>query len=244
MHKAGSLLFLGTLVVGLGQPLPAQSQAAKLVNIDGIVVDDARAPVPSAELSLTQDGQAVRSVRSGADGRFSFVGVPARPGSITVRRLGYQMRTIPVDMISLTSGRPLEFALEAVASDIEPVMVDASSGRMAEFSAHRRNSSFGHFFDQRDIQKLSPRYVSDLFRTVPGATIQVASGIGNRVMLRGCRPRIWVNGVRTVNTEIDEVARPSEIDGIEIYPSSAGTPPQYFDRENRACGTVVVWTRR
>jgi len=76
------------------------------------------------------------------------------------------------------------------------------------------------------------------------AQVLVASGIGNRVLLRGCRPRIWVNGVRTVNAEVDEVAAPSEIDGLEIYPSIAGTPAQYMDRENRGCGTVIIWTRR
>jgi hypothetical protein len=127
---------------------------------------------------------------------------------------------------------------------VDPVIVDADGGRMQEFQDHRRTSSFGHFFDQKDIQKLSPRFVSDLFRGVPGATLQTGSGIGNKVKLRECTPRVWVNGVRTVNAEIDEVARPSEVEGIEIYPSWAGTPPQYMDRENRACGTVVIWTRR
>jgi outer membrane receptor for ferrienterochelin and colicin len=150
---------------------------------------------------------------------------------------------MPVD-ISASNNPSLQVALEEVAEDLDPVTVDATSGRMAEFTNHRENSSFGHFFDQRDIQKLAPRFLSELFRGIPGAQVSVASGIGNRVTLRGCRPRIWVNGVRTVNTEVDEVAAPSEVDGIEIYPSMAGTPAQYMDRENRACGTVVMWTRR
>ncbi|MEA2706577.1 MAG: hypothetical protein QOH22_1365 [Gemmatimonadaceae bacterium] len=217
--------------------------AAKLVTVEGIVTDGEKAPIQDAQLSLRPLGQVARLARSGNDGRFSFDAVPVGAGSITVKRMGYRLRTLPIDITS--SGSPsLELALEEIAADLDPVTVDASSGRMAEFTNHRQNSSFGHFFDQRDIQKIAPRFTSELFRAIPGAALSVASGIGNRVLLRGCRPRIWVNGVRTVNAEVDDVASPSEIDGLEIYPSMAGTPAQYMDRENRACGTVVIWTRR
>lgn len=246
MRIARSIFLLGGLVATLQSSLFAQgaSPQQKAPSIGGVVLDDARAPVPSAQVALTQDGRVVSSVRSESDGRFTFANVAARPGSITVRRMGFQLQTIPVDIIAVTSGKPLEISLQSVASPVEPVIVDAAGGRMAEFANHRQNSSFGHFFDQKDIQRIAPRHASELFRTVPGAQVQVASGIGNRILLRGCRPRIWVNGVRTVNAEVDEVAAPSEIDGLEIYPSIAGTPAQYMDRENRACGTVVIWTRR
>lgn len=246
MRMTPSLYLLGSLVMTVQSSLPAQEAPPpmRVATVAGVVLDDAREPVPSAEVALTQDGRVVSSIRSESDGRFTFSNVAARPGSITVRRLGFRLQTIPVDLIAVTSGKPLEVSLEALASPIEPIIVDAAGGRMAEFAAHRQNSSFGHFFDQRDIQRIAPRFASELFQTIPGAQVQVSSGIGNRILLRGCKPRIWVNGVRTVNTEVDEVAAPSEIDGIEIYPSMAGTPAQYMDRENRACGTVVIWTRR
>ncbi|HEV7837739.1 MAG TPA: carboxypeptidase regulatory-like domain-containing protein [Gemmatimonadaceae bacterium] len=216
----------------------------KLVTIAGTVVDDDHTPVASAELGLKLNGRTQVLTRSDNAGRFSFADVPLAPGSITVRRLGYHLRTVTLDMVKLNAGEPIELALETVAAEVEPVVIDATTGRMNEFTDHRNQSAFGHFFDQTDIQKIKPRFVSELFRTVPGATIHVSSGIGNTVKLRGCRPRIWVNGVRTVNSEVDEVAAPSEIDGMEVYPSWAGTPAQYMDRENRACGTIVIWTRR
>ena len=245
MRIARSIVLLGSLVTTLQSSLDAQEASTqKATTIGGVILDDARAPVPSAQVSLTQDGRLVSSIRSESDGRFAFRNVAARPGSITVRRLGFQLQTTPLDIFAVTSGKPLEISLQSLASPVEPVIIDAAGGRMAEFAAHRQNSSFGHFFDQRDIQRIAPRHASELFRTIPGAQILVASGIGNRVLLRGCRPRIWVNGVRTVNAEVDEVAAPSEIDGLEIYPSIAGTPAQYMDRENRGCGTVIIWTRR
>jgi hypothetical protein len=241
-YRASSLFacFMISALSTLGAQLPG---AGQLVAVQGIVTDGEKAPIQDAQLSLKPLGQAARLARSGNDGRFSFEAVPVGSGSITVRRLGYKVRTIPIEITS-SGNQTLDLPLEEVAADLDPVTVDASSGRMAEFTNHRQNSSFGHFFDQRDIQKIAPRFASELFRTIPGAALSVASGIGNRVLLRGCRPRIWVNGVRTVNTEVDDVVSPSEIDGLEIYPSMAGTPAQYMDRENRACGTVVIWTRR
>jgi hypothetical protein len=244
MRTYGAFSLLSCLAVAAMSSLAAQSPGpAKLATVEGIVIDGEKTPIKDAQLSLKPFGQVARLARSGNDGRFSFDAVPVGSGSITVKRMGYRLRTLPIDITS--SGSPsLELALEEIAADLDPVTVDASNGRMVEFTDHRQNSSFGHFFDQRDIQKIAPRFLSELFRNIPGATVSVASGIGNKVLLRGCKPRIWVNGVRTVNTEVDDLAAPSEVDGIEIYPSMAGTPAQYMDRENRACGTVVLWTRR
>jgi hypothetical protein len=53
-----------------------------------------------------------------------------------------------------------------------------------------------------------------------------------------------VDGIKTQDTEVDEVANVDEVAAIEVYPSWAGTPPQYMDRETRACGTIVIWSRR
>ena len=246
MRSACTIILLGSFVLSSGPRLSGQTSTPtqKQVTIEGIVIDSDHAPVASAEVGLRLAAREAVFVRTGSDGRFSFGTVSLIPGTITVRRLGYHVRTVTLDLKKLATEQPLELALETVATDVESVIVDASGGRMAEFQDHRQHSSFGRFFDQNDIRKLSPRFVSELFRNVPGASVQVASGIGNTVRLRGCRPRIWVNGAKTQDAEIDELTQPSEIDGIEIYPSWAGTPPQYMDRENRACGTVVLWTRR
>src|SRR3954471_15154823 len=126
--------------------------ARKLPTLEGIVVDDAKAPIANAQLSLTPYGEAPRLTRSGTDGHFSFESVPNGAGSITVKRIGYKLRTLPID-IAAVDNPSLEVALGTVAEDLDPVNIDGSTGRMAEFQAHRQNSSFGHFFDQADIQR-------------------------------------------------------------------------------------------
>jgi hypothetical protein len=243
MRCSKALVLLGCLILS-GSPLAAQAQpAAKLVTIAGIVVEGTD-PVPSAEVGLTLNGMKQVLVRSGADGRFTFSDVPLGPGKLSVRRMGYRARSLPLDMVKIGAGQPVRIDLESLANEMDTVTVEAMKGRMEEFYNHKANSSFGYFIDQPEIRKRAPRFVSELFRTIPGARIQVSRRIGNTVTLRGCQPRIWVDGVRTQDTELDEVANVDEVAALEVYPSWAGTPPQYMDRETRACGTIIVWSRR
>jgi hypothetical protein len=243
MRRGTSLVFLGCLIVSASRLAAQDRPAAKPVTIEG-VVSEGDTPVSSAEVGLTLDGMKQVFVRSGSDGRFAFSGVPLGPGKIMVRRLGYRARTITLDMVKVRAGEPLKIDLESTASEMDTVTVEAMKGRMEEFYNHKNKISFGYFIDQPEIRKRAPRYVSELFRTIPGARIQVSRRIGNTVTLRGCQPRIWVDGVRTQDTELDEVANVDEVAAIEVYPSWAGTPPQYMDRESRACGTIIIWSRR
>jgi outer membrane receptor for ferrienterochelin and colicin len=116
-------------------------------------------------------------------------------------------------------------------------------GKLREFFEHRdQRASFGRFFMQHEIRKIGVTSPSDLFRSVPGIVISTASG-GNTIRIRGCQPMVWVDGQRVPGAELDEVIHASEIAAIEFYPSNAGIPAPYVERENRLCGSVLVWTR-
>lgn len=223
----------------------ALAQTSTPVTLNGIVVgEDDHAPLPDAVIGLQRRGQTLYSIRSGSDGRFAFADISPGAASITVRRLGYQPRRVDVDISTSTAKEPLELALVPVATDIEAVTIEGASGKMQAFNDRRARSSFGYFFDQNDIRKKSPRYVSELFRTIPGARLRASRRSGNILELRNCTPRIWLDGVRTDDAEIDELISPSEIAGMEIYPSFAGVPAEYMDKENRACGVILVWSRQ
>lgn len=241
MRIGSSLLLLCTLTAA---PLFAQSQQpVKIVTIEGVVVDGADTPIPSAEIGLTLDGAPAVFARADDKGKFSFTDVRLGPGKLIVRRMGYRVRTIPLDLYKVSAGTPLKIDLESLANELDTVNIEAT-GRMEEFYFHKQTSNFGYFIDTPEIKKKNPRFVSELFREIPGARIQVSRRIGNTVTLRGCQPRIWVDGVKTTDTEVDEIANVDEVAAIEVYPSWAGTPPQYMDRETRACGTIVIWSRR
>jgi hypothetical protein len=222
--------------------LGAQTQAARY-EVVGIVVDEGKAPIPSAELALMRQGEPSRTVRSGTDGRFSFTNVRPGPIALTVRRLGYKATSVDVDMSPAGVAPPVEIALEEVASDIDMVVVEGSKGHLKEFYEHKATNNFGKFFERKDIERLARSYASEVLRTVPGAQLEASERTGNHVLLRGCKPIVWVDGMRAVGAELDELARPSDLAGMEVYPSWAGLPIQYQDRDNRMCGVIVVWTR-
>lgn len=240
MVLAGSLFLFPLLSF---RTLGAQMQASPLYEVTGIVVDEGKVPVPSAELVLKRQGEQSRVVRSGTDGRFSFPDVRPGPIALTVRRMGYTARTLNIDVTAAGVASPVEVKLEEIASDIAAVLVEGSKGHLQEFYEHKATSNFAKFFERKDIEKRNPIYLSELLRTVAGASLYASERTGNRIMLRDCKPMVWVDGMRAPGAELDEVARPMDVAGLEVYPSSAGLPPQYQDRNNRMCGAIVVWTR-
>ena len=240
MLLGGSLLLLPLSSFGT---LGAQMQSSALYEVNGIVVDAGKAPVPSAELVLKRQGDQNRVVRSGNDGRFSFPDVRSGAIALTVRRMGYTARTINIDVNAARVAAPVEVELEEIPSDIASVLVEGSKGHLQEFYEHKANSNFAKFFERKDIEKRNPIYLSELLRAVAGASLYASERTGNRIMLRDCKPMVWVDGMRAPGAELDEVARPMDVAGIEVYPSYAGLPAQYQDRNNRMCGAILVWTR-
>lgn len=221
----------------------ASAQGRVPYPVKGTVTDKAGIAIGSVEIVATHRGQYPRQVRSGEDGRFEFADLVAGPTSITARRLGYKALTLDMYVTTTTPMPELAFVLELVAADVAPVVVNSGAGRLGEFYAHKGNPSFGRFFEQAEIEKRRGGRISDLFRTVPGVTILALNGLGNAVRVRGCQPTVWVDGIRLPGSEVDEVANPTDIAAIEVYTSSAGIPAEYRDRDTRACGVIVLWSR-
>jgi hypothetical protein len=236
---ASALLLLPLLSV---HGLIAQTQSMRRPTVDGIVVDKGKAPVPSAELELKRQGGRSLVARSGDDGRFSFPDVVSGSVALTVRRMGYTAKTINIDVPQAGVVPSVEIELEEIPSDIAAVIVESSKHHLDEFYQRKTNNSFGKFFERDDIQRRNPFYLSEMVSAVSGASIS-SKGAGNRILLRGCQPMVWVDGMRAPGAELDDVARPGDIAGMEVYPSNAGLPAEYQDRNNRMCGAIMVWTR-
>jgi hypothetical protein len=240
------MIVLGGLILLPVRSIHAQTtqpQSSRLLTIEGIVKDAGKAPVQSAELSLWRIGQARRVSRTDSDGKFTFSDLAPGPLSLTVRRLGYRTKSVDLDLTAATAQTPVEIQLEEIASDIDDVVVEAGQDRLREFYEHKANNNFGKFFERKDIEKLARQYSSEVLRVVPGARLEASERNGNRVLLRGCKPIVWIDGMRATNAEVDDLSRPSDLEGMEVYPSWAGLPAQYQDRDNRMCGVIVLWTR-
>ena len=111
MRSGNPLLLLCSLLVSASAATAQGQPARKVVTVEGVVVDGASAPIPSAEVGLTLEGSPTVFVRAGNDGKFSFSNVAAGPGKLTVRRMGYRVRTIPLDMYKVNAGEPLVLKL-------------------------------------------------------------------------------------------------------------------------------------
>jgi carboxypeptidase family protein/TonB-dependent receptor-like protein len=224
---------------------PSPPRAAAVYVLKGIVTDTAGQPIPGAEILLSNPTDGVRTMRSEVDGRFEFRGLRAVPVAVRARRLGYRAQSGPVRL------RPdtvpfLTFILHVMPTDIDGVVVDGSvddsKGRLAEFYEHKLQSRFGYFIERAEIERRSPQHISELLRSLRGVHLAPNGSIGNRVLVRGCRPMVWLNGLRVPDAEVDEIAQPGDVDALEVYVSMAGMPARLVDLVGK-CGAVVIWTR-
>ena len=234
--------FLGLVALTASATLGAQT-ASPRYTVRGVVYDDASAPIPNARLSLSRDGEATRLLDAGADGKFSFESVA--PGQVTLRarRLGYKVAELQVAVDATTSGKSYALQMTEVPSEVAEVIVEGSKGHLQEFYEHKANNNFAKFFERKDIEKQNPAFLSELLRSVAGASLSASPRSGNAITMRNCKPMVWVDGMRAPGAELDDVARPMDVAGLEVFPSNAGLPPQYQDRNNRMCGAILVWTR-
>jgi hypothetical protein len=212
--------------------------------VSGVVKDAVGTPIPEVEVGVVTGERLQQFVITGQDGKFLLSGVRAGVIPVRFRRLGYAMQVMEIDARNPASST-LEIVLRTAPGELEDVMIAANDqARLREFYEHKsQRGSYAKFYEQDEIRRRGVMYTSELFRSMPGISIKTSGSGGNSIRIRGCQPMVWVDAQRIPNAELDEVASPSDIAGIEFYTSMAGTPAQYMDRTNRACGTVLVWTR-
>ena len=225
-------------------------------NIRGIVTDSAGYPLPNVEVRIMEAG---RMARTNVEGRFAIDRISLRIVDLTVRRLGYEVRSVRVSLIN-GEGDSLRIVLRAEPLRLNAVEIEEKEEQHPFFAEYekRRERGVGAFITVKDLEKLNTSYPSDAFRRLPGMRfVQVTGGMGVRFMstlsmTRGprggagggeCVPTIWVDGQAAPGMEIDEI-RSQDIFGIEIYRGASTTPAQFAKAGLAQCGAIVVWTRR
>jgi hypothetical protein len=177
------------------------------VSVQGLVVDQGtREPLEYAAVSLAPGpaaGAASGTRITDDEGYFVFDSVPPGSYTIVVTLLGYRERR---DTLTVEPGDDLDVL---VPLSVYPVPWIPSWWRsaVATFRASWRASSSGGgsaagpSSPGRTSRQRSPMYFSDLLRMVPGARVSPSARYGQVVTLRGgCRPQLWVDGVRTVTS--------------------------------------------
>jgi hypothetical protein len=238
-----------------GKHVPAQETHVKLI---GRVIDHAsRDPIAGATIRVHEV-----STLSDRQGRF-LVTVPKGAHAVAIEMLGYARREDTIRVVEgTTSDVEIQLSRKPVALPV--ITVVARSDWLAENGLYARKEEGGlngRYITRADIERRSPRALTDLFYDVPGAKVQYL-GIGkqlirfnrtppggltsNRSRVPGCDPAVFVDGQRrvdrspTADPALDDFnfLSPQVIEAIEIY---VGISPIEFKSD---CGAIVIWTRR
>ena len=204
--------------------------------VSGTVHTGKGKPVANADVSVPGTGLSARTPESGV---FSLGGLPAGTQTVEVRAIGFEPTRVAVD---LTRDRltTLDVLLDRPVQTLDVVKV-YGKGRASSILAfeRRRRAGWGRFLTPVDIEKRHAIRVTDLFQTMPGVRV-VPGRFGQTVLVRGCPPTIYLNGMRLgeeAASDLDLLANPTEITAVEVY-TAAGRPAEFW---GSPCGSIVIW---
>ncbi len=157
------------------------------------------------------------------------------------------------DTLTVAPGDTLRLLLRLSASGVETekmVAVVERNGRSEILEDagfyDRQKMGPGLFYTRADFAERKAESVSAFLRTVPGMRA-VERGPGRTAVVSGrggvvCLPRIFVDGTSVATADIDVVATPRDLEGMEVYRGSSEVPVQYGGMRT-PCGAIVMWLR-
>jgi hypothetical protein len=248
-HQAGWLqLVLALMISGTGlqaQSAPSQIPANRR-QLVGVVRDARGATVPDVNVAIPGS-----STRTNARGAFELFTVETDTVTISLRRIGFE----PVDALLSARNRMWDTVvvqLEPTAVVLDKVDITENRTRKAlglRSFEERRSLGLGTYITRADIVERGSFKLSDLLRSkrgvnvIRGGKVRFAShSSGARGTL--CQPDIWLDGVRSLPMEIDELPS-STVEAIELYPYFSTVPIEFqrVGANTTPCGTIAVWSR-
>jgi hypothetical protein len=243
--RAANLSFcVGTIgLLAVARPMIAQP---RLGAVSGVVKDSGGTALENVEVMVMRGG---RAVRTDSAGHFFLAAIPAGKTDIGFRRVAFEPVIVSLRIPS-DDTTDVEIRLGGITPLLPAVIINdhVERSRVLEQFESRRKAGVGYFVTRADIERRRPQQLSDYMRMVPGVRIMPLDN--GRTALRfarnprsNCPPQYFVDGIPTMNFDIDEVL-PGDVEGVELYAGSAGVPPQ-FNRFNGTtiCGTILIWTR-
>jgi len=246
--------------------IPLENAASPLVTRDltlriagpgrvvGRVLDRATGrPVAAASIGVVG---AARRTQTDELGYFSLPEVLPGDHVLEIEHLGFE----PIDqLVSIVADRTVDVNVQLSADPIalEPLVVTALRDRRLEIRGfyERRTwaerTGLGEMLDEEAISRRSPARVSNILREMPGLEIACSGSRQCQIRSRGAgcdQVNVYVNGQLTLGEgrrdplSIDELVRPSEIAGLEVY-TGAGQVPAEFSGVSGRCGAIVIWTK-
>lgn len=231
-------------------PAAAQERTARLHGV--ATRADNKAPVKGVEVIL--QGTEDKTVVTNEKGAFDIKGLFPGRYKVIIRSLGFDPYGT---IVQLADSASLELAIPLRSHPItlQELVTTAERktfGGIQGFEERRKLANGGSFIDAEAIEKSGALYACDLFRRVPGISVQQT---GSRCQLRvrrsqaqslsqgECDPILYVNGGRSVlDLLVENVIPLNSIAAVEVYRGGSQLPAQ-FNTPDAACGVVAIWTK-
>jgi Carboxypeptidase regulatory-like domain len=251
----GFLALRGFSIVGKHDVVAMKSDSGKtkmvargVARVSGKVMDKKGQPLKDARVMLQGGGEVALT---NAAGQFTLDSLPSGTQALQIRRLGYSVTEVAVE---LSAREPAQTTI--TMSDAVPLLptmrVEAAQDKALSDVGYlqRKQTGMGYFMDGNAINKDAITF-ADVMRVAPGLKV-MPLGDGRTYVITDSRNpagngcvNFYVDGTRWTEVtpgDIDTYVRPDELVAVEIYHGSE-TPPQYSTPGMSSCATVVAWTR-
>ncbi|HEX7979015.1 MAG TPA: carboxypeptidase-like regulatory domain-containing protein [Gemmatimonadaceae bacterium] len=236
---------VGATVRGLdSEPTPDDTVPQLLLTgnatVSGIVRGAQGEPLPDVEIRVVN---ARPTTRTDAAGHYTLSGLPAGTQLLAVRRIGYLVGDIAVE---LRGGRMVrqDVVLRRVVSLDSMNVVAKQRKQFADFEYRRKNNPMGRFVTAGDIARYHPTEMGIFIQRLGGFQIV---GVGPEAQVYSTSARAGRPNCREANVVIDGVDQaqvntvsPNEIAAMEVYAEAASAPGQY----RAECGLILIWTKK
>jgi hypothetical protein len=236
---------VGATVRGMdGEPTPDDTAKQLLLmgsaSVSGIVRGAEGQPLEDVEIRVVN---ARPTTRTDAAGHYSLKELPAGTQLLAVRRIGYLIGDIAVE---LRSGRTVnqDVVLRRVVS-LDSMNVVANRHKpFADFEYRRKNNPMGRFVTAVEIDRQHPTEMGIVIQHLGGFQIV---GVGPDARVYSTSARAGRPNCKEANVVIDgmdqaqvNMVPPSDIAAMEVYAEAASAPGQY----RAECGLILIWTKK
>lgn len=235
----------------------ATSANDSLASVELIVKDAAGTPVGTTAIELTAASGESRRVTTDNRGRALLTDFPPGLAKLKPKRAGYTSGDV---MFTVAGGRntvPIILGQQTLPrlDTVRVVGNRRESSRLDAFVTRRARREATASFDTTDIARRSFTEVSDMLRGVVGVRVADSAGVFIAQLTRGfsldrnangqpCVMRVVVDGMLMPLEAGVNVARPSELLGLEVFTSAARAPVGTgVSAEEIACGLIIMYTR-
>jgi carboxypeptidase family protein/TonB-dependent receptor-like protein len=233
------------LSVGLLLTATSLTSAQSTASIEGQVVDQQRAVVAGARITLSDAAIGVeREATADEDGRYQFSALPV--GDYTIGATAPGFKTQVIEQLRIEVGRKVTQDFKLEVGDVSEQVTISSANELVE----RSTSSVGHVIDRRMVQEvpLNGRYFLDLGLLMPGSvtppqgafSASPMRGLGSlAIVTAGNREETvnyMINGITLNNLTFSSISFQPSISTIQEFKADNST----FSAEyGESSGTVV-----